>query len=379
MRTFRSLLMIFFVLSCTASVRADLTMTLSPSIQNSARGLEIVFSGTLTNTSATGKLFLNDIAATLAGASASNLTFKPNNFFSNVPGILFPGESYSNSELFRIFLSGIAPAGDYGGTVTLRGGADIFANGDLASAPFTILSPALGIAASDPSASEFGPDPGVFTISRSGSAEIDLPVSFSISGTAVNGVAYNAIAPSAIIPAGSNAATVTISPIPNNIAEGDRTSILSLGVSPAYNLASSVADTVTIHDKPADAWRFEQFGPNANDAAAADAADWEGDGIRNLLEFALDLDPKVSQTTPAFALSIEDDYLTLFFTPNAAALDVNYIVEASTDLTNWNTTEVEELTIDSLITPELRGFRYKFPVSQTSHAFLRLRVERTDL
>ncbi|MGZ5554073.1 MAG: hypothetical protein ACXWHF_10585, partial [Chthoniobacterales bacterium] len=168
-------------------------------------------------------------------------------------------------------------------------------------------------------------------------------------------------------------------PIPNNVAEGDRSANLSLTSTYTYNLGLSVTDTVTIHDKPADAWRFAEFGANANDPAAADGNDWDGDGSRNLLEFALDLDPKMSDTIALPAAVISDDYLTISFVPNSDATDVSFIVEASTDLTNWNTNDVEVVPVQNPNPPGLQTFRYKFAVSLTSKAFLRLRVVRTDL
>ena len=379
MKRFRLLALIFCAVAWTATARASLTMLLSQSIQNSARGREIVFSGTLTNTSGTDKIFLNEIVASLGGSSATNLTLNSNSFFSNVPGILLAGESYSNSELFRILLKPVAPADDYGGTITIRGGADIFANGDLASGNFTVLSPAVSIVTTDGSASEFGPDGGLFTISRTGSNSIDLQVFFTISGTAMNGLAYNSIAPAVTIPAGSNSATVTVTPIPNSSAEGDRNVVLSLGTFATYNLGAPVTDSIIIHDKPVDAWRFEKFGANANDPAAADNADWDGDGLRNLVEFALALDPKVSDTNAAPAPSIAGDHLTISFVPNAAATDLSYIVEASTDFTSWSTSNVEEVSDPNPNPPGLRTFRYALPVSMTDRAFLRLRLVRTDL
>lgn len=140
MKTGRALLCYICVYLGCASADANLTMTLQPSTQLGPRGTEIVFSGTLTNTGAT-KLFLNDIHPILGAAASPYLTVESNFFYSNVPGILLPGESYSNSELFRVLLSGIAPAGDYGGTVFLTGGADMLANSDLASSAFVVSSP----------------------------------------------------------------------------------------------------------------------------------------------------------------------------------------------------------------------------------------------
>lgn len=358
---------------------AALSATLSASIKNSARGQEIVFSGTLTNTSGTDKLFLNDIVPVFSGASAPNLALKPNSFFSNVPGILLPGESYTESELFRIGLSAAAPSGDYAGVVTFRGGADIFASSDLASPAFTVLSPAVSIAATDASASEIGPDPATVVVSRSGSAAIDLQVFFSIGGTATNGIAYNAIAPSVILPAGSSSATITILPVPNNLAEGDRSVLLSLGNFSTYNLGAPAESTLTIHDKPSDRWRFENFGANANDPAAADGADWDGDGIQNLAEFALGADPKVSDRTALPAVTAVSDYLTISYLPNPEATDVNYIVEAATDLSNWSSADIEPVNVINPNPPGLRTFRYRIPISQSENVFLRLRLERNDL
>ena len=55
---------------------------------------------------------------------------------ANVPGILLPGETYSGV-LFSVTLSAAALPGDYAGAITVKGGADIFAGGDLVSANFT--------------------------------------------------------------------------------------------------------------------------------------------------------------------------------------------------------------------------------------------------
>ncbi len=374
----RALLITLCFLVGAITARASLTASLSVSVQNSARGQGLVFSGTLTNTSATEKLYLNDIVPSLSGASATNLTLKSAIFFSNVPGILLPNESYTESELFRIALSDGAPASDYAGTIIFRGGTDIVANGDLASVPFTVLSPAVSLVSSDSNGSEIGPDAASFTISRSGSATIGLSVVFNISGTAINGIAYNPIASAVDIPAGSSSTIVPIVPIPNNIAEGDRSVILSLGTSSAYNQSASSSATATVHDKPADAWRFAHFGANANDPAAADTADFDGDGIQNLVEFALAGDPKIPDRSVLPSVSITGDYLTISYLPNPGATDVDYVVKSSTNFVNWTDQDVEPVTIGNPNPPRLRTFRYKFPVSQRPRAFLRLELQRLD-
>jgi len=128
-------ILVAFVLLAAARLAAAVTLTLTPAVQNSARGPELVFSGTLTNTSATDNAFLNDLQATFTGNAGAFLALNSNAFFANVPGILLPGETYTGV-LFSVTLSAAASPGDYAGTIFVKGGADIFASGDLASAGF---------------------------------------------------------------------------------------------------------------------------------------------------------------------------------------------------------------------------------------------------
>jgi hypothetical protein len=127
------------MLCCCHTAFADLTLTLNPVAQPVAESGEALFSGTLTNTSATDKLFLNDLSATFTADPQSDTALSSNAFFANVPGILLPGETY-DGPLFRISLSSSSPATNYTGSITLRGGADITAGTDLASAAITMLA-----------------------------------------------------------------------------------------------------------------------------------------------------------------------------------------------------------------------------------------------
>ena len=359
-----------------ASLRAGISVTLSPSVQNSARGVEIVFSGTITNTSLTDRAFLNDISFTVSGASATNLAPRLNHFFANVPGILEAGESYSDGEIFRVQLDGAAPAGDYGGFITIIGGSDIFAAANLASSTFSILSPDVTVVATTADASEQGPVSGMFTITRSGGTDIALPVPFSIGGSAVNGSDYQTVVSSVTIPGGSSSTTVTITPIPNNVADGDRMATLSLAASSSHNNGTPSSGSVTIHDKPADNWRLQTFGAEANSPQAADLADYDGDGLPNLIEYALALNPKLNDVSALPQPVMSGSYLTYSFVPNAAASDVIFSVEASTDLIHWSSSDVEDITPVNPSPPGQRTFRYKYPADSAAHAFLRLRVTR---
>jgi hypothetical protein len=84
----------------------------------------------------------------------------------------------------------------------------------------------------------------------------------------------------------------------------------------------------------ADSWRYNNFGSINKTGNASDLADPDGDGVVNLLEYALGSDPNSANSTPAASkVTVEDGRVVLRFTPQAA--DVYYTLQGSTDLINW--------------------------------------------
>jgi hypothetical protein len=241
-----------------------------------------------------------------------------------------------------------------------------------------VLSPAVTVVATGSNASEVGPVSGTFTITRTGGNGIGLPVSFTLGGTAVNGSDYQAIATTGTIGAGSSSTTVTITPIPNDIAQADPTVTLSLAGSPYYDPGAASAATVTIQVKPADAWRYANFGALANSPQAADSAEWNGSNIPNLIAFALNINPL--NPTPALlpSASVLSNCLSLTYAPNPAATDVSYTVEASTDLINWSTANIQPASNPASAPPGSVTYQYLQSIGTGGKAFLRLRVTRTD-
>src|SRR5690606_4811969 len=84
-------------------------------------------------------------------------------------------------------------------------------------------TPVVTVTATDQDASEVGPDPGTFVVTRTGSTAAALTVNFTRTGTAVNGTDYTAIGTSVQIPAGEPSASITIAPLPDAIEESDET------------------------------------------------------------------------------------------------------------------------------------------------------------
>src|SRR5260370_38711792 len=71
------------------------------------------------------------------------------------------------------------------------------------SIPITTNAPVVTIEATDPFASETGPDPGTFEVRRSAGTNSPLFVFYAIGGTAINGVDYQKFSKKSLIPAGA--------------------------------------------------------------------------------------------------------------------------------------------------------------------------------
>jgi hypothetical protein len=242
----------------------------------------------------------------------------------------------------------------------------------LATGPFSVLSSDVSVAATDASASEYGPEAGVLTVSRNGPTDIALEVPIAFTGSAVNGTTYQTVPAIVVIAAGAASAPVTIQPIPDNIAQGDRAATVTVQSSGSYNTGAPSSASVTIHDKPADAWRLEKFGANANTPAAADKADWNADGIENQMAYALGLDPVGFDLSALPVAVVSGGFYQLSWAPNPAAFDMIFTAEASTDLTTWSSANLQPVAGP----PGTAVYRYQTPVTATPRVYLRLRAAR---
>jgi len=122
--------------------------------------------------------------------------------------------------------------------------------GNPGSATVTIVDwvPTVTINATDANASEVGPDPGVFTLTRDSTLGA-LTVNYSVSGTATNGTDY-ALTGSASFTAGSATTTLQVMPMMDALVEGPETVQISILSGSGYNVGSPNAATVTIADAP---------------------------------------------------------------------------------------------------------------------------------
>ena len=134
------MLLVLALLTSAVSMRADLIFVLTPAVQSDVGSNEVVFTGTLINTSFTDNIFLNNIEFNFIDGADDYLAADTNVFFANVPGILLPGETYSDV-VFGIPVAAVTPPGQYFGIVTIQGGTNIFAANNLASPIFEVSLP----------------------------------------------------------------------------------------------------------------------------------------------------------------------------------------------------------------------------------------------
>ncbi len=153
---------------------------------------------------------------------------------------------------------------------------------------------------------------------------------------------------------------------------------------PDHNVASSWRVSQTEGGTPG----WEEAGTNYSDWRSAngiidDLGDGDGDGIPNLLEFALASDyttPSISDLPTAKIETIQiggvnRDYLTLTFRHRPGATDLNYIVEFSDNLSSWNANGVFVSSASAEEGVTLETWRSATPVQNKDHHFGRLRIE----
>ena len=126
-------------------------------------------------------------------------------------------------------------------------------------------------------------------------------------------------------------------------------------------------------------WQAAEFGINTNNPAiSGDDADPDGDGVPNLMEYALGRNPLVADATNLTVIGTNSNYLTLVYHRAKIATDVTFIVEVQSDLTGAWTTNVQTpvVTDDGNSLTDEVSVEDSVPMNSTPHRFMRLRVTR---
>jgi hypothetical protein len=127
-------------------------------------------------------------------------------------------------------------------------------------------------------------------------------------------------------------------------------------------------------------WRLVNFFTPHDSGAAADNADPDGDGIPNLMEYALGGDPWQANSAPRPELGWVEmngqTYLTFRIDRNPAATDIEFLVQTCTNLMTGDWTGEAENDVEILDDePGWLRARVLTPLSQDFIRFLRLAVQ----
>ena len=122
-----------------------------------------------------------------------------------------------------------------------------------------------------------------------------------------------------------------------------------------------------------ESWRHTHFGSADNTGNAADTADFDLDGVPNLMEWACGLSPALSSRldTPA---SVNGAFIEFTYTRDTMAVGATYQVEWSDTLseTSWSTVGVTETMLSQSGT--IQTMKATLPAGGTSNRFIRLKV-----
>jgi uncharacterized protein YjiK len=168
---------------------------------------------------------------------------------------------------------------------------------------------------------------------------------FDISGNRITGVNFGASSTGTFYSFDNKAGLgTTTTPLPN------LTILSAIGVNGAFAAANDALEVgspgTTVTVPPIHLWRLTYFGTTSNSGNSSDNADFDGDGVSNLMEYALGINPTLTAgangiaSLPTGLLSDPDalliDRLTLSFNlPNPSPADISYIVESTDDLETW--------------------------------------------
>jgi len=153
----------------------------------------------------------------------------------------------------------------------------------------------------------------------------------------------------------------------------------NLTISATGATTKTVALSGTVTDEPTythqELWRFANFGSYTSANSGADSADPDHDGLSNLLEYALGLDPNSSGVIPA-VLALNGANLEYTYTRSTAAKDngVTYQIEWSDTLEagSWSTETVTQQITSTQ--GALETVKASVPKGTGGKRFLRLRV-----
>ena len=146
------------------------------------------------------------------------------------------------------------------------------------------------------------------------------------------------------------------------------------GVAANWRASHAAGGTPGTAEPTLEEWRLAHFGTTADAGPAANTADPDGDGLANLMEYALGLDPGAPEPLSArLATDTATGHLRLSVTRNPDATDLTWAVEVSGDLAAWAGVEGTDVATETDL-PGLLVASDLTPAGDAPRRFIRLRV-----
>ncbi len=186
----------------------------------------------------------------------------------------------------------------------------------------------------------------------------------AMAGTTVRDFTYDDAAPWPTSPDGSGPTLVLCDPFSNP----------DHGVAANWRPSHAAGGTPGTGEPTLEEWRLAHFGTTANAGPAANTADPDGDGVNNLMEYALGLDPSAPEPLSArLAVDTANGHLRLSVTRNPDAIGLAWAVEVSSDLAAWASVEGTDVATETDL-PGLLVVSDLTPAGDALRRFIRLRV-----
>lgn len=140
------------------------------------------------------------------------------------------------------------------------------------------------------------------------------------------------------------------------------------------SVTSDIA-TLTVNQIGFAAWQTTNFTVSERGDANVSGpnADPDRDGVTNLVEYALGLDPKSAAASGLPQVTVQGSEWWFTYTRPSDRADLTYVVETSTNLSTWGTTGI---THERTATGATETWRARLSITAGQNAFFRLKVER---
>ena len=159
---------------------------------------------------------------------------------------------------------------------------------------------------------------------------IGSPVAYSVKKNAAAG--WINVTPTSGTLTSNTTLTLTASVNTSGLAAGTRKGAFLIRLANGYSVPVVVEATISAGLGMLENWRNTNFHDPANLGRGADFSDYEGDGLANIVEYGLGLDPLRDSAGQIPQAKVDGDHLVLRFTEPAGITGVIYAAECSPTL-----------------------------------------------